>query len=434
VALSGMDRMTGSEATPLRTAEIIAVGSELLGTTRLDTNSLFIARKLGGLGVELRAKAVVGDERVRLREVFIQALGRADLVLLTGGLGPTDDDLTREVVAEALSLELVEDGAITAKIRDRFERRGMRMPDLNRRQAMVPRGAVVLPNANGTAPGLLIARGGKIVVLLPGPPRELQPILSALCDDGGALSARAGAERVHTVSLFTTGRSESHVEEATQPIYSTWRDADPPIETTILATPGQVEIHLSLRGADAGAARQRLEASRAQLVAALGDCVFSTDGRSLPEVVGDLLRERHHTLAAAESCTGGLLLQRLTDVPGSSAYIRGGIVAYDNGMKETLLDVPSQLLAQHGAVSEPVAAAMVEGIRARTGADVGIAITGIAGPGGGTAAKPVGTVVIAVLVPGRPLHVATHVFPGSREMVRFQSTQSALDRVRRLSN
>jgi nicotinamide-nucleotide amidase len=419
---------------PLRTAEVIAVGSELLGTTRLDTNSLFIARKLGELGIELRAKAVVGDERVRLRDIFVQALGRADLVLLTGGLGPTDDDLTREAVADALSLELAEDATITARIRERFERRGMRMPELNRRQAMVPRGATVLPNANGTAPGLLITRGDKVIVLLPGPPRELQPILTTLCEDGGALWQRAGVERIHTVSLFTTGRSESHVEEATQPLYSTWRDADPPIETTILATPGQVEIHLSMRGADAAAARRTLEASRAQLVAAIGDAVFSTDGRSLPVVVGEMLRERHYTLAAAESCTGGLLLQRLTDVPGSSAYIRGGVIAYDNAMKETLLDVPAALLAQHGAVSEPVAAAMTDGIRGRTGADVCIAITGIAGPGGGTTAKPVGTVVIAVLFPGRPLHVATHLFPGGREMVRFQSTQSALDRVRRLSN
>jgi nicotinamide-nucleotide amidase len=417
---------------PLRTAEVIAVGSELLGTSRLDTNSLFIAQKLGELGIELRAKAVVGDERRRLHEIFVHALGRADLVLLTGGLGPTDDDLTREVVAAALSLELIEDETITARIRARFERRGMRMPDLNRRQAMVPRGAVALPNANGTAPGLLILAGDRVVVLLPGPPRELQPILSALCEETGALGRRAGRERIHTVSLFTTGRSESHVEEATQPLYSQWREASPPIETTILATPGQVEIHLSLRSDDGPSARRILEDARAQLADALGDSVFTTSGRTLPQVVGERLLERKLTLAAAESCTGGLLLQRLTDVAGSSAYVRGGIVAYDNRVKETLLDVPPDLIARHGAVSEPVAAAMVEGLRARTGADVCVAITGIAGPGGGTEAKPVGTVVIAVEVPGRALEVRTHLFPGGREMVRLQATQSALDRVRRL--
>jgi nicotinamide-nucleotide amidase len=432
VALSGLDRVM-TEREPLRIAEVIAVGSELLGISRLDTNSLFITGKLAELGIEVRAKAVVGDERSRLHDVFVQSLGRADLVVLTGGLGPTDDDLTREVVAAALSLDLVEDDAITARIRQRFERRGLRMPDLNRRQAMVPQGAVPLANANGTAPGLLLHNGPRIVVLLPGPPRELQPILTALCEPGGALARAAGAERVHTVSIFTTGRSESHVEEAAQPLYSRWRDEHPPIETTILASPGQVEIHLSMRSADAAFARQKLEASRDALVGALGEAVYSTDGRSLPVVVGDLLRTRGYTIAAAESCTGGLLLARLTEIPGSSDYVRGGLVVYDNRMKQTLLDVPPALLEQHGAVSEPVAAAMVDGLRQRTGADVCVAITGIAGPGGGTPAKPVGTVVIAVQVPGQPLHIATHLYAGSRDMVRLQSTQTALDCVRRLA-
>lgn len=420
-------------ASPLRTAEVIAVGTELLGTTRVDTNSLFITGRLAALGIQVRAKAVVGDERARLHDSLVHALGRSDLVVLTGGLGPTDDDLTREVVAAALSLELVEDEAITARIRHRFEKRGLRMPDLNRRQAMVPRGAVPLPNPNGTAPGLLIHSGAKVIVLLPGPPRELQPMLDALCGADGALGRAAGPERVHTVSIFTTGRSESHVEEATQPIYSRWRDEDPPIETTILASPGQVEIHLSMRSSDAEAARAKLNASRDRLVEALGEAAYSTDGRSLPVVVGDLLRQRGYTIAAAESCTGGLFLERLTDVPGSSAYVRGGLVVYENAMKEALLGVPAALLEAHGAVSEPVAAAMVDGVRQRTGADVCVAITGIAGPGGGTPTKPVGTVVIAVQVPGHPLHIATHLFPGSRDMVRLQSTQSALDRVRRLA-
>lgn len=424
--------MTAGEPSTLRSAEIIAVGTELLGVSRIDTNSLFITQKLRELGIELRAKGVVSDDRRRLREVFVQSLGRVDLVVLTGGLGPTDDDLTREVVAEALSLPLIEDEAITARIRARFERRGMRMPDLNRRQAMVPRGATALPNPNGTAPGLFVTAGAKVVLLLPGPPRELKPMLTALCEPDGALGRRAGAERIHTVSIFTTGRSESHVEEAAQPLYSTWVNADPAIETTILASPGQVEIHLSMRSADPVAATARLSDVRQQLVEAIGDAVFSTDGRTLPEVVGALLQHRGLTLAAAESCTGGLLLQRLTDVPGSSAWIRGGVVAYDNELKRSMLDVPAELIGQFGAVSEPVAAAMVDGLQNRGLGDVCVAITGIAGPGGGTESKPVGTVVIAVAVPGAPLHVHTHLFPGGREMVRLQATQSALDRVRRL--
>jgi nicotinamide-nucleotide amidase len=419
---------------PLQTAEVIAVGSELLGWARLDTNSLFISEKLAALGIELTSKCVVGDDRPRLRELFVQALGRVDVVLLTGGLGPTDDDVTREVVADALGVRLVEDPAITERIRTRFERRGMRMPEVNRRQALVPEGARVLANANGTAPGLLIDIPPKMVVLLPGPPRELHAILDALCAPGGALADRAGSERIHRVSLFTTGRSESHVEEIAQPIYSKLLGATPPIETTILATPGQVELHLWTRSADETSAVAALQGARAELLAALGDCVFTVEGQTLDIIIADMLRSRGLSFAAAESCTGGLLLQRMTAIPGSSVYVRGGVVAYSNELKTSMLGVDPELLARHGAVSEAVAAAMVDGVRERTGADVCVAITGIAGPGGGTASKPVGTVVLAVLVPGRPLWIRTALFVGGREMVRQQSAQTALDQIRRLLN
>jgi nicotinamide-nucleotide amidase len=416
----------------MTTAEIIAVGSELLGSTRLDTNSLFITRMLASLGIRVRAKAVVGDDRALLRDLFALALGRADLVVLTGGLGPTDDDLTREAVTEALHVPLVEDPAITARIRERFERRGLSMPAINRKQAMVPDGATVLPNPHGSAPGLVIPAGGKLVVLLPGPPRELQPMLTALCEPPGLLGARAGRERIHTVSLFTTGLSESHVEEIVQPIYSPWREGPEPIETTILATPGQIELHLTLRSDDEARARLVLEDARTRLLTALGACAFCTDGRSLPQIVGDMLRERGLTFAAAESCTAGLLLARMTDAAGSSAYVRGGVVAYSNEVKVDLLGVDPAIIASHGAVSEAVAAAMADGVHARTAAHVSVAITGIAGPSGGTEAKPVGTVVIAIRVDGQPLSVRTHRFPGARDIVRFQATQSALDGVRRI--
>jgi nicotinamide-nucleotide amidase len=423
---------TLGESRGLRIAEIIAVGSELLGATRLDTNSLFITQALAALGIEVKAKAVVGDDRARLGDLFTLALQRADLVVLTGGLGPTDDDLTREAVADALGLTLVEDESITARIRQRFERRGLAMPGVNRKQAMVPQDATVLPNPHGSAPGLVIPARDKLAVLLPGPPRELQPMLRALCEPSGLLGARAGRERLHTVSLFTTGVSESHVEEIAQPLYSQWREAPEPIETTILATPGQVELHLTLRSDDEARARLALEDARARLVTALGECAFCTDGRSLPQVVGDMLRERELTLAAAESCTGGLLLARMTEVPGSSAYVRGGVVAYDNEVKVELLGVDPAIIESHGSVSEPAAAAMADGVHARTGAEVCVAITGIAGPSGGTETKPVGTVVIAIRVKGQPLSVRTHLFPGARDLVRFQATQSALDGVRRL--
>lgn len=420
----------------LRTAQVIAVGSELLGWTRLDTNSLYLAQKLSDLGIELRVKAVVGDDRDDLASIFREALGRADLVVITGGLGPTDDDLTRDVVAHVLQLPLHTDDAIVAAIEGRFARRGLRMPEVNRRQAQVPQGATVLPNPNGTAPGLFIEHAlpdsgePRVIVLLPGPPRELQPMFEALC--AGPLARHTGAEKLYRTSLFVTGRSESHVEEAVQPIYSRWRDDTRPIVTTILAAPGQIELHLTLRDTDPQRAGSILAQASADLRAALGSDVFSVDGRSMEEIVGEQLRMRTYTFAAAESCTGGLLTSRLTDVPGSSAYVHAAVVAYDNDAKTTLLGVSKALIDEHGAVSEPVAIAMADGVRSRTGADVVASITGIAGPGGGSEQKPVGTVVIAVRVPSQRTFVRTYSFVGGRAQVKFQSTQAALDRIRRM--
>ena len=419
----------------MRSAEVIAVGSELLGSTRTDTNSLFLSERLSALGIDLRIKSVVGDERADLATVLRQALERTDVVVLTGGLGPTDDDLTRDVVSEVMELPMSEDPAIVEKIRARFERRGLTMPEVNRRQAMVPRGAIVLDNPNGTAPGLFIdhqwqGRGRRIVILLPGPPRELQPMFDGVC--AGPLRERAGTERTYRTSLFITGRGESHVEQKAQPVYSRWRDRTPPIATTILAAMGQIELHLSVRDTDEARAKATLARAKEELLAVVGDDVYSTDGRVMEEILGDLLKERGYTIAAAESCTGGLFTSRLTDVPGSSTYVRASVIAYAYEDKTALLGVPSEMLNAHGAVSEPVAVAMAEGIRERTGADVTIGITGIAGPGGGTPDKPVGTVVIAAIVPGQPAYVRTYTFLGGRAMVKFQATQAAMDRVRRM--
>jgi nicotinamide-nucleotide amidase len=414
----------------LRTAEVIAVGSELLGTTRLDTNSLLIAERLSGIGIELRSKSVVGDNRELIADLCRQALARVDLVVMTGGLGPTDDDLTRDAVSSAVGRPLVEHQEIVEHIAARFARRGLVMPDINRRQAQVLDGAVVLANPNGTAPGQYLEHGDKVIVLLPGPPRELAPMLDLLCQ--GALGARAARDRIYRTSLFVTGRGESHVEEVVQPLYSVWRsEAVMPIETTILATPGQIELHLSLRSSDAAAAEQRLREASAAMVAALGGDVFSVDGRSMEELVGAMLRERHLTIAAAESCTGGLLMSRLTDVPGSSDYVVGGLVLYSNELKTKVGLVPAELIEAHGAVSELVAVAMAEGVRERTGADVCVAITGIAGPGGGTPQKPVGTACIAVLVPSAPARVRTASVFGNRTQFKFNAAQAALDMVRR---
>ena len=415
---------------PLRTAEIIAVGSELLGSTRLDTNSLFLAERLWGLGIELRAKAVVGDRRGLIETMFRQALDRVDLVILTGGLGPTEDDLTRDAVASVLDLPMHEDPAIVDWIAQRFARRGLQMPENNRRQAMVPRGAAVLDNRNGSAPGLMIETAGRLVVLLPGPPRELQPMMDALVN--GALGRRAGRERLFRRSMFVIGQSESHVDRALQERYAAWQAGSPSIDTTILAAPGQIELHLTARADDETDAASVLDAACGDILAILGRDVFSTDGRPLEQVVGDLLRKRELTISAAESCTGGLLLSRLTDVPGSSAYVLGGAVTYSNELKTLLALVPPSLIAEHGAVSEPVAAALAEGIRKQTGSSIGVGITGIAGPSGGTPAKPVGTVAIAVVRPDGISRVRSLLITGSgRQQIRFNATQAALDMVRR---
>ncbi len=407
-------------------AEIIAAGSELLTPHRLDTNSLYLTGRLNELGVVLGGKCVVGDDCRAMADVFRQALARADLVIVTGGLGPTADDVTRDAVSDVLGRTLEANEEILAAIRQRFERRGLKMPDVNRRQALVPSGATVLANAFGTAPGLLLESDERMVVLLPGPPRELRPMFET--DVEPRIAERTGGRRVRRRVLKITGRSESQVEELAFPVYSTFGTADAPVETTILAAPGQIELHVSAAGSDARALTQTLDDAVARLEAAVGTAVFSTDGRTLEAVVGARLKARGLRIAAAESCTGGGLLSRLTDVPGSSAWVLGGVIAYANDVKVEQLGVPPALIAAHGAVSESVAQAMAEGVRERLRADVGVAITGIAGPDGGSPEKPVGTVVIATTGPAAA--VRTFLFPGDREAIRRFATTAALEMLR----
>jgi len=411
----------------IRSAEIIAVGSELLTPHRTDTNSLFLSGRLNELGIEVRAKAIVGDDLGDLADILRQALGRADLVVITGGLGPTEDDITREAVAAVLDRPLFEDAGIIATLEARFAERGFAMPANNRKQAQVPRGAMVLPNPKGSAPGLWIGHGDRVVVALPGPPRELQPMF----DIGVAprLAGVTAGRRWRRRTIKLTGRAESQVDEVAREIYSPLQHAAVPVHTTILATPGQIELHLAAAGADIAAVDTALDAAVTALATALVPYVFSVDGRSLEAVVGDLLRAKRLRIAVAESCSAGLVLGRLTDVPGSSEWVVGGIVAYDNEVKVTHLDVSRDLLGAHGAVSEQVASAMADGVRRRLGADVGLGITGVAGPAGGSPEKPVGTVVVAMS--GIAPAVRTFRFPGDRQMVRQFSTAAALDLVRR---
>ena len=411
-------------------AWIIAVGSELLTPFRLDTNSLVIAERLNAVGFDVRRKVVVGDHVGELSEVMTAAIAAADLVVCTGGLGPTEDDLTREAVAQVLSLPLDTDEGVAEGIRQRFERYRIQMPAINRRQALVPRGALVLDNANGTAPGLWVPAGASAILLLPGPPREMLPILDEVIRT--QLASRSGGAGLFRRVLKITGRSESDVDATAQPVYGTFLEQDVPIVTTILAVSGQIELHLSAQCSSRDQADAVLSPAVESLRACLGESVYSVDGRSIEAVVGDLLRDRSLTLALAESCTGGLLASRLTDVPGSSAFMMGGFVCYSNRSKIEWLGVPEALIADHGAVSEPVAQAMAAGARDRAAASIGVGITGIAGPDGGTPEKPVGTVAIAISASPDAGGDRVRLFTlrGGRELVKFQSATAALNMLR----
>jgi nicotinamide-nucleotide amidase len=406
---------------------IIAVGTEMLTPFRVDTNSLFVTEHLNTIGCDVRMKAVVGDDVGELASVFQGALEWADVIVLTGGLGPTEDDITRDGVARVLRRSFTENQEVVERIRRRFARRGLVMPEINKRQGMVPDGATILENTNGTAPGLWLEHGRTAIVLLPGPPREMKPMFEAVVRD--RLSPRSKGAGLFRRVLKITGRTESDVDATVQPIYGPWAGQAVPISTTILAVLGQIELHLTARAVDRAAAEGALDSAVRALVAALGESVYSVDGSSIEAVVGRLLKERGLTIAAAESCTGGLLSSRLTDVPGSSDYVEAGVVCYSNRSKVEWLGVAEGLIAEHGAVSEPVARAMAAGIRARAKTNVGIGITGIAGPGGGTAEKPVGTVVIAVAC-SEAEQVRTFQFVGGRELVKFQSSQAALNMLR----
>jgi nicotinamide-nucleotide amidase len=413
-------------------AEVIAVGSELLTPKFVDTNSLFITERLNEIGIELQGKSVAADDRATLRAIIADALRRSDLLILTGGLGPTDDDLTRDVVAELAGLPLEFHPDIFEAIEKRFASRGLKVPAINRRQAMVPRSAVVLPNPNGTAPGLWIEYEGKFLLLLPGPPRELKPMLERVIQE--RLAVAGGGIRLLRRVLRVTGQSESSVEEHMQPLYAAWLASPTKISTTILASLGQIELHLTAMAKTVEEGQRALEAAIDQVKGVLGRDLFSTDGKTMQEAIGELLRARGYRIAAAESCTGGLVLARLTEVPGSSDYVDRGVVVYSNESKIDLLGVPAELIARHGAVSEPVAQAMASGMVRLAKSDLAVGVTGIAGPGGGTPEKPVGMVAIAAAWArnGRTdTRVRTFNFVGGREMVRFQASQAALDMVRR---
>ncbi len=404
-------------------AEIIAVGSELLTPDRVDTNSLFLTEELNKLGIEVVRKSIVGDNRDYLSAAFKEALERVELVIASGGLGPTEDDLTRETLADLLGRKLRLNNEILRYIEGRFRQLGREMPEVNVRQAMVPEGAEVLENPRGSAPGLWIEDAGRFIALLPGPPRELKPMYQEQVLP--RLQRRSSGIRMFQRELRVTGMGESGVEQRIKPIYTRYAG----VNTTILAAPGEIQIHLRVWTADAAHAQKTLDEIVQGFEIALTDRIFSQDGSSMEEVVAGLLTRNNSTISAAESCTGGLLAQRLTSIAGSSSYFLGGVVSYSNELKTAWADVPPELIQSKGAVSSEVAIALAEGIRRHVGSTLGVGITGIAGPGGGSDEKPVGTVHIALSHAGGVKERGV-VFPGDREAIRWHASQLALDLVR----
>lgn len=409
----------------MKNAEIIAVGSELLTPDKIDTNSLYLTGQLNLLGVEVVSKSIIGDDRQRLTAAVSTAIGRSAIVILTGGLGPTEDDVTRDAVASALGRSMTYYPEITEGIAERFRRMGRQMPEINKRQAFLIDGAEMLPNGNGTAPGQYVREDRRVVVLLPGPPRELKLMYEQQVH--ARLRELLPPMVIRTRIYRIAGLSESDVDSRVAPVYSRYENP----ATTILAAAGDIQLHLRSRANSELEAETLLQEVGSQIEPLLGAHLYSRNGASLDATVGELLQQRRETLSTAESCTGGLVAQRMTSNAGSSQYFLGGFVTYTDEMKINLLGVEMDLIERHTSVSEAVAEAMAIGAQQRTGSSYALSITGIAGPDGGTADNPVGTVWIGLATAQA---CTTHRFRfavNDRERVRILAAQTALDLLRR---
>ncbi len=409
-------------------AEIIAVGSEMLTPWRQDTNSLYLTEKLNEIGITVTFKTIVGDRIKDLVNSIRTALSRVDILVLMGGLGPTQDDLTREAAAEALSLNLRRDAAQVAALHARAASWRITMPQNNLKQADVIEGATVIPNANGSAPGqwldVIFEGYRKLVMLVPGPPNECKPLFDTECLP--RLRAAVPPRHIAKRTLRAAMIPESQADKMLAPIYTAYPD----VETTILAHAGDIQLTLLCSKSNPDLARQRVDELAGRLEETLEDWLYSSTGESLEQIVLFYLGLRQSTLAVAESCTGGLISQRITSVPGSSRAFLGGAVVYSDPLKAAFAGVSAELIARHGAVSAEVAEALANGIRIRTGATLGLGITGIAGPTGATESKPVGLVYIALSDPNRT-DVMDRTFRGDRQRIREFASQQALDLIRR---
>ena len=407
-------------------AEIIACGSEMLTPNRVDTNSLYLTSELNNIGVEVVAKSVIGDDRERLAGAIRRALSNAPILIVSGGLGPTEDDVTREAVALALDRKLAFSTEIAEWLERRFAQANRKMAEINKRQAFVVEGAAILPNDRGTAPGQWIEDSGAVVMLLPGPPHELQAMFERRCLP--RLKRMAPPMAIRTLCLRVAGMGESDLDQLIAPVYKKYSN---PV-TTILAANGEIQVHLRARCATVAEADALLVEVGGPIDLLLGDRIYSRNGDPLEVVVGGLLRQNRATVSVAESCTGGMLGERITSVPGSSGYFLGGLITYSNEMKTELLGVSPETLDRFGAVSRETAEAMAKGARRRTGSDYALSVTGLAGPAAPAGAKtaPVGTVYVGI-ADAAGVDVAQRVFLGDRQRIRTFTIPFALDLLRR---
>ncbi|HEV3333951.1 MAG TPA: competence/damage-inducible protein A [Bryobacteraceae bacterium] len=405
-------------------AEIVAVGSEMLTPERVDTNSLYLTAELNNLGVEVVGKFVVGDHLERLASAVRLAVSRSELVILSGGLGPTEDDLTRDAVAQALDRKLIYHPEIAEALAERFAKLKRKMAEVNKRQAFVIEGADILANDRGTAPGQWLVESGAVVLLLPGPPHELKAMFERQCLP--RIARLAPPQVIRTIELRVAGMGESDLDQLIAPVYKKYENP----ATTILAAAGDIQIHLRARCVTEGEANALLAEVAGPIELLLGDRIYSRNGQPIEAVVGDLLRQNRATVAVAESCTGGLLGERFTSIPGSSDYFVGGFITYSNELKIELLGVTPEILAEHGAVSKEAAEAMAIGARRRANSTYALSITGVAGPEGGSESKPVGTTFIG-LASLEGVQVLQRQFIGDRNRIRMFASQMALDLLRR---
>jgi len=404
--------------------EILAVGSELLTPHFQDTNSLYLTKRLNDLGLDVQIKTIVGDHWEDLCLAFRQALDRTDLMIATGGLGPTKDDITREALCSVLERKLLFRDDLLRTIERRFASRQMKMPAVNKKQAYIIEDAIVLENKNGTAPGQWIDTGSNTVILLPGPPHEIK-LMFENCVWPRLLAFQSSY--IYRRVIKTAGLTESQIETCLGDLYPKMSE----VQLTTQAYPGQIAIHLkSISDRSVSQAKQKLNRSMKLICDVLEENVYSTQGEELEEVIGKYLKKKHQTVAVAESCTGGLVGHRITNVPGSSEYFLQGVVAYSNAAKTGLLGVSPEIIGKYGAVSSQVARAMAKGIRERANATYGLSITGIAGPSGGTKKKPLGLVYTA-LAYDIDVVVKKNLFLGDRNAIKFQSSQKVLDMLRR---